>query len=124
MKKAYQYILLLLLLTCVNLSAIAQAGEWEGIYSHTSEDDNGDLYSWVFTLKGSGVEWEAQMVKASPDGAMQEPKTISQLAVSVDGGTLQFTMDSISYVGQFVETEEGKMSLVLIGDGKMMTFIR
>lgn len=124
MKKAYISLLLLFLLVGLNIPAIAQGGKWEGIYSHTSEDDNGDLYSWVFTLKGSGVEWEAQMVKASPDGALQENKAITLLSVDAEGATLQFSMEGNAFTGQFVETEEGNMSLVLIGDGKMMTFMR
>lgn len=122
MKKAYILLSFIFLLAFAPL--FGQGGEFAGIYSHTSEDGNGDMYSWVFTLNGSGAEWEAQMVKASPDGAIQEPKAITELSVDSDGTSLLFLMDGIAFSGQFVETEEGKMSLVLIGDGKMMTFIR
>jgi hypothetical protein len=124
MKHIYKIYVIFLILLTVGVTLFARGGEIAGLYSHTSEDANGDLQSWLFSFQGSGNDWEASMVVASPDGSQQQTLSIQNLVVEPQGLSLTFTMEGVGYTGQFVETEEGRMSLVLVGGGKMLTFIR
>lgn len=124
MKSAHKIYLIFLILLTFSVAVFGKSGEMAGIYSHTSEDANGDQRSWVFSLTFDGDIWNAHLVHASPDGMDQKTVPIMALSVKPEEDSLSFAVDGDSWTGQFVMTEEGKPSIVLIGDGKIMTFTR
>lgn len=124
MKRILILSLSLLTFALISSPLWGQASRFAGIYCGTVMGGPDGDKSFIFTLSEESGVWTAQFIEASVDGSIQNPHVVTDVAVNLADGHLTLQLDSQPWTGQWVESEDGKQSLLLTGGGKQLALLR